>query len=66
MLNSLINRTHQDYNDLLVYMIHLKHVIYQKKQNLMEIIMVVVAKPEMDRHKVKSFKKLKKQSIVQN
>ena len=26
----------------------------------MEIIMVVVLKPEMDRHKVKSFKKLKK------
>ena len=58
--------THQDYNDLLVYMIHLNHVIYQKKQNLMEIIMVVVVKPEMDRHKVKSFKKLKKKLGLKN
>ena len=54
--------THQDYNDLLVYMIHLNHVIYQKKQNLMEIILVLVVEPEMDRHKVKNFKKLKKNS----
>ena len=30
----------------------------------MEIIMVVVVKPEMDRHKVKMFKKLKKQLIL--
>ena len=31
-----------------------------KMQNLMEIMMVVLPEPEMDRHKVKIFKKLKK------
>ena len=31
-----------------------------KMQNLMEIMMVVLPEPEMYRHKVKDFKKLKK------
>ena len=43
-----------------MYMIHLNHVIYQKKQKLMEIIMVVVVEPEVDRHETKKFPKPEK------
>ena len=56
--------THQDYNDLLVYMIHLNHVIYQKTQIFMGIVMVGVADPEMDRHISKKFKKPEKKSDI--
>ena len=58
--------THQDYNDLLVYMIHLNHVIYQKTQIFMGIVMVGVADPEMDRHISKKFQKTEKKFVRQN
>ena len=58
------NLAHQDYFDLLEYMTHLNHVIYEEKQNFMEIVMVGVSKPEMDRHISKKFQKPEKKSDI--
>ena len=59
-IHGSIKTSHQDYFDLLEYMTHLNHVIYEEKQNFMEIVMVGVSKPEMDRHISKKFQKPEK------